>query len=105
VNVGTTNSGTIATVVEALDIYSVNDLLASLKAALSRPGDLRIDLREATSMHAAALQLLVSAARTARAEGRHFECVGVSSEIGETLRLTGLTCLVLADGELVKGTD
>jgi len=56
-------------------------------------------------MHAAALQLLVSAARTARAEGRHFECVGVSAEIGETLRLTGLTCLVLADGELVKGTD
>jgi len=80
-------------VVEAgdkLDVYSAGDLLAAIRQAMSRPGGLTIDLAGSARIHAAALQLVASAARACAESGRDFGLSGVSPEVAELLRLTGL---------------
>jgi anti-anti-sigma factor len=92
-------AGTTRVAVDALDVYSAHDVLTTLRAAIALPGDVQVDLRQASGMHTAALQILLAAARTVRAEGRRFDCIHVSPEISQTLRLTGLAGILLADGE------
>ncbi len=100
---GTDLPGTTSRVVlDALDVYSAQEILITLRTAADLPGDLCIDLHQTTGLHAAVAQILVAAARAARAHGRRFYCVHVSPEIEETLRLAGLAGLLLADGEPVK---
>lgn len=75
---------------DKLDIYSVTELHAMIRQAASCPGELAIDLGGRESIHTAALQLLVAAARHRAATGHGFRLAGLSTGVATLLRLTGL---------------
>ena len=73
-----------------LTIYRAAELCAVLKDALSGGGDLQLNLEAVTEMDSAGVQLLMAAAKTARAAGCELRLVGHSAavvEVFETLNL------------------
>lgn len=81
-------------VARMLDIYTASDLLAAVRLALENPGDLMIDLGNASSMHSAALQVLVAVVRAARAGDRSVRFEGISEEMATLWRLAGLNAVL-----------
>ncbi len=73
-----------------LTIYRAAELSAVLKDALSGAGELELNLAAVTEMDSAGVQLLMAAAKTARAAGGELRLVGHSAavlEVFETLNL------------------
>jgi anti-sigma B factor antagonist len=73
-----------------LTIYRATELSVVLKDALSGAGDLELNLAAVTEMDSAGVQLLMAAAKTARAAGCELRLVGHSAavlEVFETLNL------------------
>ena len=75
---------------DKLDICSAMELAEMLKDAVQQGQGVVVDLEGSRTIHAAALQLLVAASRLCATSARSFRLTGVSSEVANVLRLTGL---------------
>lgn len=68
-----------------LTIYNAADTKVRLSEALSRPGNLAVDLSGVTEVDSAGLQLLVLARREASRLDKPLHCLGLSPAVRETL--------------------
>ncbi|MBF0462033.1 MAG: STAS domain-containing protein [Magnetococcales bacterium] len=82
----------------ALELDYVDLLLLLLRESLAGEGataePLQVDLAEVTDVDTAALQVFVSARRTAEQAGRSLVLVSANEKVRERFRLTGLDFLL-----------
>ena len=77
-----------------LDIYSVEQLLVTVRESLDTSAGLKIDLEGSEGLHASALQVLVDAALICLESRRSFELMGVSAKCLTMLQMTRLDRLL-----------
>lgn len=73
-----------------LSIYRAAELKAALLDALAAGEALELDLSKVTEMDSAGVQLVLLAAREAKAAGRRFGIAARSPQVDEVLQLCGL---------------
>jgi anti-anti-sigma factor len=73
-----------------LSIYRASELKAALLDAVASGDALELDLSKVTEMDSAGLQLVLLAAREAKAAGKCFGIAARSPQVDEVLQLCGL---------------
>lgn len=73
-----------------LSIYRAAELKAALLGAVAAGDALELDLSKVNEMDSAGLQLVLLAAREARAAGKRFAIAARSPQVEEALQLCGL---------------
>jgi anti-anti-sigma regulatory factor len=79
---------------EPQDVYSATTLIANIREALLKTGNLRVDLQRARHIHAAVLQVLIAAQRSCTTSERSLAICGAAPEI-ETLLM--MACLNISN--------
>jgi len=80
-----------------VDVAAVDDLAQALRPATAR-GDVHLDARRVTHLGALGLQLIISVARTARAQGHALQLVDPSDRFVSQLATLGLDETTLVEG-------
>ena len=80
-----------------LSIYRAAELKGQLLASLASDPGFELDLAQVSELDSAGLQLVLLAAREARAAGREFGITGRSPQVTEVLRLCGLEAALCKD--------
>ena len=81
---------------EPLEVLSASNLAVDIKKALLHPGNLCVDLQEASRIHTAVLQVLVATQRSCRESKRFLAISGGTQELQVLLQLAGLKTSNLA---------
>ncbi len=79
-----------------LDVAAASSLLVTLRD--HKEPELIIDMSDVKLLGALCLQVLLSAAKTAREEGREFSIIHASDRVIDQMRLMGMTPETIARG-------